>query len=376
MRRISPAEIELGMQVRGFEGSWLSHPFFRSNFEVKTERQLKKIRNSSVDAVLIEDALNGAAGGGEQIRIGGHTITLPDEILVGKEGIGFPGEQKRARELLDKSKKQIMATFADLRMGKMVRTEELSPLVDEISDVIVSSRGTFHNVLSLKSRDEYTYLHSVAVCAMMIKFSRKLGIREQEIPEFGLAGLLHDVGKAFIPEEILNKSGRLTDEEFKLVKEHPARGHAELTKAPDMPKVVLDVCLHHHERMSGEGYPEALPAKKLSKAARMAAICDVYDALTSDRAYKDAWSSQKALREMASWEGHFDPQLLVMFQEVLGIYPVGAHLRLKSGEIALVVGESANPMIHGVYIMGKELNNIEGRPVVKNVRSVDIVGLA
>ena len=161
-------------------------------------------------------------------------------------------------------------------------------------------------------------MHSVAVCALMLSQGRELGIRGEELRQAGMAGMLHDLGKAFIPLEILNKPGKLTDEEFTLVKTHPARGHALLQEAGAASATVLDVCLHHHEKVDGSGYPHGLSGAQISTVARMGAVCDVYDAVTSDRPYKAGWDPGEALRRMVQWKGHFDPQALQALVKAVG----------------------------------------------------------
>src|SRR5690606_37008692 len=149
--------------------------------------------------------------------------------------------------------------------------------------------------------DEYTYMHSVAVCALMAALARTLGLNEAEQREAATAGLLHDVGKMAIPIEILNKPGRLTDDEFRLIMTHPDAGYVMLMRGGLVPNVALDVCLHHHEKFDGSGYPHGLQGDGISLQARMGALCDVYDAVTSDRPYKKGWNPAEAIHRMAQW---------------------------------------------------------------------------
>src|SRR5690606_14238117 len=143
------------------------------------------------------------------------------------------------------------------------------------------------DILRLKNKNEYTYLHSVAVCTLMVNAARYMGKSEAETRDYGMAGLLHDLGKMGIPDAILNKSGRLTDAEFEAVRNHPEHGYQVLRGSPNVPAMALDVCRHHHEKIDGTGYPFGLPADAISLVSRLGAVCDVYDALTSDRVYKD-----------------------------------------------------------------------------------------
>jgi HD-GYP domain-containing protein (c-di-GMP phosphodiesterase class II) len=183
-------------------------------------------------------------------------------------------------------------------------------------------------------------MHSVSVCALMVSLGRALGLDDTECRDAGMAGLLHDVGKAAIPVEILNKLGKLSDDEFTIVKSHPLRGHETLLRSGVQNERVLDVCLHHHERVDGTGYPDKLAAEKISLIARMSAVCDVYDAVTSNRPYKAGWDPAHSIAQMASWQGHFDQTVLHTFIKTLGIYPVGSLVRMASGKLGIVVEQN------------------------------------
>ena len=193
------------------------------------------------------------------------------------------------------------------------------------------------NLARLKTADDYTYMHSVAVCAMMVALAKQIGLSEEHTRSAGMAGLLHDLGKAAIPLPVLNKPGKLTDSEFAVVKSHPVEGYNLLKEGGNVEDSVLDACLHHHEKMDGTGYPDKLQGEQISLIARMTAICDVYDAITSDRPYKRGWDPSESIRRMAEWtKGHFDPRLFQAFVKSIGIYPVGSLVRLSSGRIGVV----------------------------------------
>ena len=342
-RRIIPSQAMIGMYVSRFEGSWLHHPFWRARFLIEDEATLAKIRSSTIDAIIIdcEKGINPAAQ------------DLPEDVTTGLPSadalkvIGIPAsrerrsnadpEVERARSLLRQGKALVTELFDDARMGRLVVTQDVASLVDEIARSVERSQATLINLARLKSKDEYTYLHSVAVCALMINFARQLQIPEKQVHELGVAGLLHDVGKMAMPPEILNKQGRLTDAEFDEIKRHPLSGKELLEGSGSVPSLALDVALHHHEKVDGSGYPFGLSGTQISVAARMGAICDIYDALTSDRCYKAAWAPAEAITRMSEWKGHLDPDLLFAFNQSLAIFPPGLLVRLRSNRLAVIL---------------------------------------
>jgi HD-GYP domain-containing protein (c-di-GMP phosphodiesterase class II) len=176
---------------------------------------------------------------------------------------------------------------------------------------------------------------------MMVALSKQLGLDEAQVRSSGMSGLLHDLGKVAIPLEVLNKPGKLTDAEFDLMKTHPTEGYKMLRASPGVDPVALDVVLHHHEKVDGTGYPEHLKDAQISVYAKMGAVCDVYDAITSNRPYKPGWDPAESLRKMAEWaKGHFDPKVFHAFVKSMGIYPVGSLVRLSSGRVGVVIEQS------------------------------------
>jgi HD-GYP domain-containing protein (c-di-GMP phosphodiesterase class II) len=153
------------------------------------------------------------------------------------------------------------------------------------------------------------------------------------------------MGKAVMPLEVLNKPSKLTRDEFDVMKTHPQRGFDLLQEGRGVGELTLDVCLHHHERPDGAGYPHRLAGAALSQAARMGAVCDVYDAITSNRPYKSGWDPAESIAQMASWSGQFDPAVFQGFVKSLGIYPIGSLVRMRSGKLAVVIEQAEGSLV-------------------------------
>jgi putative nucleotidyltransferase with HDIG domain len=352
LKRIGVHQLNFGMHLKEFCGSWMDHPFWRTDFVLLDAKDLQTILASSIKEVWIDCAkgLDIVVGEPSVLEVALVLPVVVDRQRVADRGsqaapVSVAQERARATKIVRQSKHAVMSMFEEARMGNAVDVGGAKQLVEEISDSITRNPTALISLARLKTIHDYTYMHSVAVCAMMVSLAKQLGLEEAQVRSAGLAGLLHDLGKAVMPLEVLNKPGKLTPEEFAVIKSHPVEGHKLLLDGADVDAIVLDVCLHHHEKTDGSGYPDGLKGAGISLFAKMGAVCDVYDAITSNRPYKPGWDPAESLRKMAEWtSGHFDPQVFQAFVKCIGIYPVGSLVRLTSGRIGVVVEQASKSL--------------------------------
>ncbi|KAF1051712.1 MAG: Cyclic di-GMP phosphodiesterase [Stenotrophomonas maltophilia] len=363
--RIPVEAVTLGMYIHALCGAWTDHPFWSRRFLLERPEDLQRLRESSVREVLIDPrrglsplpvvAVSPAVEAAllevpaPPMPIAAAVLAAPAPAPVPKAPaprIRLDAELARARKLCARSRQAVMAMFSDARMGQAVSAEQAQLLVTEITASVERHPNALISLLRLKTADEYTYLHSVAVCALMVALARQLGLDESLAREAGLAGLLHDVGKMSVPMDVLNKPGQLDEQEFAQVREHPRRGVDILLRGRQVGALVLDVCMHHHEKLDGTGYPHHLAGEQISLFARMGAICDIYDAITSDRPYKAGWDPAESIRRMTQWcGGHLDEAVFRAFVKCLGIYPVGSLVRLQSERLAIVTDQHPDSLL-------------------------------
>lgn len=366
LKKVHVDELRLGMYLHGLCGAWMDHPFWKSKFKLSDTGDLDKLRASGVRECWIDltkglDVAEPDTGGSvASVRSAdAPLVKTPAPPAARREPVApspppppstsLAEETARAASLVNQSRQAVLSLFAEARMGKALDTSGCAALVDEVTASVWRNPGAMLSLARLKHHDDYTYMHSVAVCALMVALARQLGLGEDLAREAGMAGLLHDMGKAMMPLAVLTKAGRLSSDEFAVMRSHPERGHALLAgreidlegNLGNITAGVLDVCLHHHERVDGTGYPHGLKDAEISQLAKMGAVCDVYDAITSNRPYKAAWEPAESIGKMASWrKGHFDEDVFHAFVKSLGIYPVGSLVRMKSDRLGVVLEQN------------------------------------
>ncbi|HEY0585047.1 MAG TPA: HD-GYP domain-containing protein [Pseudoduganella sp.] len=368
LKKVDSAQLKVGMYIHDLSCDWMTHPFVRNRFVISSQEQIQKIIQAGIHDVVIdaskgldvEDAPSLAEAQAATEREVEEIAKEPARII--RTSLGE--ELQRAAQIRSQAAGVVRNVMADARLGKAIEIGSVQPVVQNITESILRNPGALLGLLRIKSKDDYTFLHSVSVCALLVAFANARGMEENIVREAGLGGLLHDTGKALVPDAILNKPGPLTDEEFAIIKKHPMDGFDILKQSPDVPALALDITRHHHERRDGTGYPDKLAGDDISEIAQMAAIVDVYDAITADRVYHKGLPAAAALRKIYEWsKHHFNPKLVQEFMRCVGIYPVGTLVMLESGRLGVVVEpHESNLLAPKVNVFFNTRNNVYIKP--------------
>lgn len=381
LQRIGRDDVRLGMFIQSIDGAWLDHPFWKRKFLLTSQADLDTLRASGVETIMIDPAKGlGAPGSEPRLAVAPFDTEAPaaevERLACASGGrrrnrpsidaCSSADEMQRAAKIVRRSQRAVTQLFSAARMGRAIDSATVIPVVDEITSSIRRNPHALITVAQLKTKDEYTYLHSVAVSALLVNLAIQLGFDDEAVRMAGVGGFLHDVGKVAMPEEVLKKPAKLTPDEYAIMKAHPERGFEMLRLGDRVPEAAQDICLHHHERFDGSGYPHGLAGEEISLLSRMAAVCDVYDAMTSRRPYKTADGAAETIAGMYKWEGHFDRSVLSGFIKSVGIYPVGTLVRLQSERVAMVVdqhpGDLTRPVVR-IFLSTRDRRELPMRDV-------------
>ena len=342
LKKVDSTQLKVGMYIHDLSCDWMTHPFIRNRFLLTSDDEICKILHAGIHDVVIDSA-RGLDVEDAPTLADAEAATEREIVDIAAKSpivtrVSLGEEMRRAVQIRHQAATLVRSVMQDARLGKAIELDQVEPVVQSITESILRNPGALVGLLRIKTKDDYTFLHSVSVCTLLVAFCRSRELDAGVTHQAGLGGLLHDTGKALVPDAILNKPGPLTDEEFAVVKRHPQDGYDILRKTPELGPIPLDITLHHHERRDGSGYPAKQASEQISELAQMAAIVDVYDAITADRCYHKGMSAAAALRKIYEWSKfHFNPGLTQEFMRCVGIYPVGTMVLLESGRLGVVV---------------------------------------
>jgi putative nucleotidyltransferase with HDIG domain len=297
-------------------------------------RYTNSLRKLGIDYVYIEDSKS-------------NGIEIPDAI----------SEETRVM-----CKKVLRMTMEEFSTQSVIDIQEISGAVTSIIDDILSNPDVQISLNDIGASDEYTFSHSVSTTVYSLIIATKLGYSKPMLEKLAAGALLHDMGKIYLDNKIINKAGKLEKEEFEHVKKHTILGYEALKKCVNLTELSRIIALYHHERMDGRGYPTGVKAGELHEFARIVAIADVYDALVSDRCYRSKWSSNQAVNYLVEHaETEFDLKLVSVFIKQIAIYPNGSLVRLSTNEIGIVKEQNKNfPLRPYVRV----ITDAEGREII------------
>jgi putative nucleotidyltransferase with HDIG domain len=381
-------DLLLGMYVSELDHPWIESPFLFQGFLLNDDEQIQQVQATCkyvyVDTEKTPQEINARLKTfskpvkQEPIKKKKdklHDAEFTDTVTLSKTNFdknSFTENLIKARIARDNTRKYVDAMLADARIGKITDTKKAKLLVAELANNIVENFDASLWLTQLKSRDEYTAIHSLNVCVLSLTFGNALGLSKEELHELGLGALLHDIGKMRVPLKVLNKPGKLTKDEFEIMKSHPGLGYELIRHDVNLSQEVLTIVKSHHERLNGQGYPDNLNEKEISYFTKIVSITDVYDAITSDRVYHDGMTPHDALQKLYQWmPSNYDSELIQEFIRTIGIYPVGSVVELLTGHIGIVVKLNHTHRLKPVVmlIMDRDKNYYPKRKLI-NLASV------
>ncbi|MEL3922867.1 HD-GYP domain-containing protein [Aeromonas enteropelogenes] len=303
---------------------------------VRIDLARSKLGSADSDALAAPDPGTSTAHGERHLRGSGEGRELKIRRLY-----------QEARELQGKF-------IRHLKAGEPIDITPLAEVAEEMVDTMFTHGDAMLCLARIRAKDAYLMEHSMNVAILLANFGRYLGLERSVLKELTLGGLLHDVGKIMTPDEVLHKPGKLTDEEFAIMRQHVVHSYGILKNTKGITATMLEVAANHHERLDGSGYPRKLKGDQLSLHTRMSCIVDVYDAITADRVYKTGMQPTQAFRILLKGiNQHFDAELVTKFIKCMGVYPVGTLVMLSNQRLAIVMQRNEQqplkPVVKVIY---------------------------
>jgi putative nucleotidyltransferase with HDIG domain len=353
IKKVRVEKLKPGAFVHDFNSGWLHHPFLRNKIKIGSDEDVETILKYGIREVYIDTEK------GLDVDDAPTQQEVSTEIQGEIDKVRAPRKKEtrrplreeivRARRLIMEAKRTTHRLMDDVKLGKQLDFGQVENIVEQFTQSVLNNKDALISLVRIKEKDEYTYMHSLAVSALCISFAQHLGHSAQDVKRIGIGGLLHDIGKMKIPLQILNKPGPLTESEFEVMKSHVQHGDCILRETTHIDEGSICVTAHHHERLDGTGYPAGLRGDQISRFGQMAAIVDIYDALTAERCYKSSMPPTLALRKLFEWSsGYLNRQLVEQFIAHVGIYPIGTLVRLRSGAVGVVVDHGEKGLLFPV----------------------------
>lgn len=385
--KIKTEDLRVGMFIVDMGCSWKYHPFLSNKKLLTSPKQIQKLKEYGILEVYIDPQrgwnldreglfTNEKKEREEKISASFKEVGpsfAPLSSSPPQEKISLHQELKEAKKVHQEAQIIVREVMQDIRLGKNIESEKVKRVVQKMADSIFRNPDALASLTRIKGYDEYTFVHSINVCILCLTLGRHLNLERESLEQMGIGALLHDVGKMKIPNSILKKPGKLTDSEFAEIKKHPFYSIEILEKTEGLSEESKSVALQHHERYAGHGYPLSLQGEEIGKFAQIAAIADVYDAITTARCYKKAISPYEALQEMyLSASRDFNQFLMQNFIQCMGIYPIGTLVLLDTQEVGIVCSVNHHQLLRPhVILLYKNPKKSYPQPILVNLMEKD-----
>lgn len=342
--KVFTSELQMGMYVSALDRPWLEVPFPVQGFRVDTREDIERLQQYCkyvfIDTVKSVRHLPAQKHSVPRARKSVQQIFPGRRLKKYQDSASWAQEYPRAKVAVDQLADTVDTIFDQVATGGVLDVLKVKKSVDPMIDSVTRNPDACIWLARMKQQDSYTYQHSVGASIWAVALGRQLGLPRADLRSLAIGGLLFDVGKLGVPTELLMATRKLSDEEFAEVRNHVNRGVDMIHSSGLMNQDVLDMVAHHHERHDGSGYPQGLAGDEIPIYARIAAIVDCYDAITSHRSYARAIPPSVAIKMLYEWRDmEFQAELIEEFIQAVGIYPAGTLVELSSGEVAVVVAE-------------------------------------
>ncbi|MEG3638772.1 HD-GYP domain-containing protein [Magnetococcus sp. PR-3] len=366
-KKISVNQLEPGMYVSDFNNGWNEDARSGKDPNALPQQMLlnsdgdvrRVLADNSIREVYIDtDKGKDVEGAKTQAEIEAELAAQMMELGEDDDALDLPNpnidkkpieeELDHAHEVKQKARRLVGDMLDDVRLGKTITVGPVKDMMKDMVESMFSNKDAMLSLSMIKAKDEYTFMHSVNVGVFLVAFAQSMEMSPEDLVAVGVGAMLHDIGKMKTPQEVLNKPGKLSDEEFLQMKMHVVHSEKILEAAPGISELSVQIAGRHHERWDGSGYPRKLKGQDIGQMGQMSAIVDVYDAITSDRCYHKGNSPHHALKRMMEWSKfHFNPELFQKFVQCVGIYPMGTLVSLNNGYLG-VVQETTDSLLHPV----------------------------
>ncbi|SFB86038.1 HDIG domain-containing protein [Marinospirillum celere] len=374
---ISVDQLRVGMFISDENTEWVPEGNRTKSGLIRRPEVIEKIRARGIDYITIdplrgEDVLEVAASqpsedsfGWQAKEVTPRPVTKVAEVIAQQEqsGVSSPSapqvsvsledEQDKAKRIHGEALKVVDGVMDKVRSGTSIDVKEVEDVAEQLVDSIFRNQNALACLSRIRDKDQYLMEHSLNVGILLSILGKSMGFDLATVRKLAVGGMLHDIGKVQVPDEILHKPGKLEADEWETMKLHVNFGEAYLDQIA-VDQMIIKICAQHHERLDSTGYPRRLSKEAISLYGRMAAVCDVYDAITADRVYHKGMTPTVAMKRLVEWsDDHLDRKLVYQFIRALSIYPVGSLVLLESGCLAIVIEpnpiQQSQPRVRVVY---------------------------